>query len=197
MTEEATFCAVHPDRETGLRCNKCDRYMCVQCAVQTPVGYRCRECVRQQDDRFFNAAQNDAMNIFGVCAGLAAVAGAIFSLVDWILVAVILGFPVGGFIGEAAWRAVQRRKGRNNGQYGVAGVIFGGLAGAAIRGYLAYPDEHRRMYQMFEETGQQMPQELASLYPSLSTYVFEHTVTIATIIFVGIAAYAVYYRLKA
>ena len=40
--EETTYCAVHPDRETSLQCNRCGRYMCVECAVHTPVGYRCR-----------------------------------------------------------------------------------------------------------------------------------------------------------
>ena len=44
VTDEVTYCAVHPDRETGLRCNKCGRLMCAECAVPTPVGYRCREC---------------------------------------------------------------------------------------------------------------------------------------------------------
>ncbi len=39
-------CANHPERETGLRCNRCGKPICSQCAVQTPVGYRCRECVR-------------------------------------------------------------------------------------------------------------------------------------------------------
>ena len=69
-TEELHYCTVHPDRETSLRCNKCGRYMCVQCAVQTPVGYRCRECVRQQDDKFYNVGDMDYPVIFGICFGL-------------------------------------------------------------------------------------------------------------------------------
>ena len=51
-----TYCEVHPDRETSLRCNKCGRLMCTECAVLTPVGYRCRECVRGQQER----PENDA-----------------------------------------------------------------------------------------------------------------------------------------
>ena len=68
---DATFCAVHPDRETGLRCNRCGRLMCAECAVLTPVGYRCRECVRQQEDKFFNATQSDYVIITAICAALA------------------------------------------------------------------------------------------------------------------------------
>lgn len=38
------FCYRHPDRETWVRCGRCDRPICTQCAMQGPVGFRCREC---------------------------------------------------------------------------------------------------------------------------------------------------------
>ena len=34
------YCEKHPDREARLRCNRCNRLMCTQCAVRTPTGYR-------------------------------------------------------------------------------------------------------------------------------------------------------------
>ena len=37
-------CARHPDTETFLRCGRCDTPICAKCAVQTPVGARCRAC---------------------------------------------------------------------------------------------------------------------------------------------------------
>jgi hypothetical protein len=46
MTETVLHCYVHPNRETSLRCNNCDRPICAACAIRTPTGYRCRECVR-------------------------------------------------------------------------------------------------------------------------------------------------------
>ena len=46
------FCANHPDRETSLRCNRCEKPICPQCAVLTPTGYRCKECVRAQQKVF-------------------------------------------------------------------------------------------------------------------------------------------------
>ena len=51
MTEspnEKMYCYNHPQRETVLRCNRCERPMCTSCAVLTPTGYRCKECVRGQ-----------------------------------------------------------------------------------------------------------------------------------------------------
>src|SRR5215213_1946552 len=53
------YCANHPNVETLLRCNKCNKPICMKCAVKTPVGYRCRECVRQQQNIYFNAESWD------------------------------------------------------------------------------------------------------------------------------------------
>jgi len=43
---DATYCAVHPDRETGLSCTQCGAYICTQCTVQAPVGQLCKTCAR-------------------------------------------------------------------------------------------------------------------------------------------------------
>ena len=71
-------CANHPDRETMLRCNKCDKPICFQCAVRTPVGYRCKECVRAQQNVYYNGGQSDlliagivALVLGGIFGGLA------------------------------------------------------------------------------------------------------------------------------
>jgi hypothetical protein len=37
-------CSYHPDVMTGLRCSRCGKPICPQCAVRTPVGLRCPEC---------------------------------------------------------------------------------------------------------------------------------------------------------
>ena len=56
---EKLTCYKHPNRETLLRCNKCERPICTQCAVQTPTGYRCKECVRGQQKIFNNVQPGD------------------------------------------------------------------------------------------------------------------------------------------
>src|SRR4030043_252957 len=55
MTEVVLTCANHPNRETSLRCKRCNKPICASCAVLTPVGYRCRECVRGQQATFDTA----------------------------------------------------------------------------------------------------------------------------------------------
>src|SRR5260221_10401960 len=111
VEDERTFCAVHPTIETSLRCNKCGRYMCSRCAVRTPVGYRCKECVHEQQDTFFTATQVDYI-IAGVVALVISVPIGFIIPRLGLLFSLLLALPAGGLIGQAVIRAVNKRRGR-------------------------------------------------------------------------------------
>jgi len=42
---EAPSCYRHPGRQTYLRCNRCERYICGDCMRTAAVGHQCVECV--------------------------------------------------------------------------------------------------------------------------------------------------------
>ena len=133
-TDTRTFCAVHTTVESTLRCNKCGRYMCARCAVRTPVGYRCKQCVHQQQDIYFNAGQRDyiisAAVSFVLSVGLSFVA---FRL-DSLFINIFLGLIGGGVIGEMTHRAVGKRRGRYIWLAATLGVVAGAMV--AILPYL-------------------------------------------------------------
>lgn len=45
-TTAAEVCYRHPDRETGIRCQRCDRHVCPECRRQASVGVHCPECTK-------------------------------------------------------------------------------------------------------------------------------------------------------
>jgi len=134
MTEENTtlYCYVHPDRETSLRCNKCERPICAQCAVLTPTGYRCKECVREQKKIFDTAKGFDYVLGFIVAAILSGLASFLVTFIGgigfigWFLI--IAAGPVAGIaIAESVRFFIRRRRAKPLFYTVVAGVIVGAL----------------------------------------------------------------------
>jgi uncharacterized membrane protein YjjP (DUF1212 family) len=101
MNEQQLFCTYHPGRPTSLRCNRCGQPICAQCAVRTPVGYRCKTCVREQQRIFETANWYDFPIAFIVSAVICGAGSILSSIIGfWILF-------VAAFIGSIAARAVQ------------------------------------------------------------------------------------------
>lgn len=108
---EPLHCVNHPAVETYLRCNKCERPICSRCAVRTPVGYRCRECVNTQQQVFYADFRPVHYLIAAVVAlPLALVAGWLVPSLGWF--AIILGPLAGSSIAELVRWAIRRRRGR-------------------------------------------------------------------------------------
>lgn len=133
MTEStSTFCYVHPTRETSLRCKRCDRYICTSCAVSTPTGYICKECMRERQKSFDTALWYDFISGFGIAAILSGVASFLVTLIGGIgfigFFLVFLGSSAaGGIIAEAVRAATRRRRSR---------ALFMTVAGGMIAGAL-------------------------------------------------------------
>ncbi|MFC2037367.1 tetratricopeptide repeat protein [Chloroflexota bacterium] len=113
LDDEILYCANHPNVETMLRCNRCGKPICTRCAVQTPVGYRCKECVGQQQAAFYTGGALDYVigGILGLVLG--GIAAFLVTLTGLWFIALILGPAVGIGIAEAVRFAVRRRRSRN------------------------------------------------------------------------------------
>lgn len=133
MSEPTTlYCYAHPNRETTLRCKRCERPICVACAVSTPTGYMCKDCVRERQKTFDTALAQDFILGFIIAAALSAVASFLATFVGsigwigWILI--FIGAPIaGGIIAEAVRAATKRRRSRALFLTVGAGVIVGAL----------------------------------------------------------------------
>jgi hypothetical protein len=124
------YCANHPNVETTLRCNRCEKPICSKCAIKSPVGYRCPECVKSQQKIFDTAVWYDYLTAF--------VSATIASAVASILVQLISGFFFGlltlafaPFAGQIIARVIQffikNRRSRNLFYTASAGVVVGAL----------------------------------------------------------------------
>jgi hypothetical protein len=120
VKEAATYCAVHPQVETSLRCNQCERYMCMRCAVLTPTGYRCKECVSGRQKIYETAITRDYL----LAVPIAVVLGLLGSLaVLWIGFFMLLLAPLAGsIIAETVRFVVGRRRSKKLFLAAAAGV---------------------------------------------------------------------------
>jgi hypothetical protein len=125
-------CARHSQVETFVRCGRCERPICPSCMVSGPVGVRCRDCGRQNQDQIMRGSPTQYL-LGTLCAFGSALALGWLShiLVFW------LGSVYGYAVGEATLRGGGRKRGL--GMQIVAGVAaaFGSAIWAI--GFGRYP----------------------------------------------------------
>jgi hypothetical protein len=106
--------------------------------VLTEVGYRCKECIREQQNVFYNAVTGDNAKAFAVAAGITLIAwpiavilfrlvGSIFWLISWIIAALV-GSGAGASLAQIIRKSVGKRRGRYIRHFTLGGIIVGLLA---------------------------------------------------------------------
>jgi len=135
------FCYRHPNVETGLRCNRCNKFICARCAVRTPVGFRCPDCIREQEDRYYTGGNLDYVIAAVVAFPLSLIAAWLFTSIlggfgFFILIIGFFAAPfIAGLIAEAVRWAVGRRRSRYLSQV-VIGAFVLGVAPFLVRAVL-------------------------------------------------------------
>lgn len=130
LVSESTvlYCANHPAIETQLRCNRCEKPICTKCAVLTPTGYRCRDCVRMQQKTFDTAVWYDYILASLVGFILAYIGSRIVSFIGFFTIFVA---PLAGMLIAEAIRAVIRRR-RSNSLFLISGIAVALGAGLTL-----------------------------------------------------------------
>lgn len=111
-------CYRHPEIETGLRCNKCGKYICTKCAQRTPVGFRCPDCIREQENKYYTGGNMDYVIAAVIALPLSLVAAWVFTFIlggfgfFTLLIAFFAAPFAAGIIAEGVRWGVGRRRSR-------------------------------------------------------------------------------------
>jgi predicted membrane channel-forming protein YqfA (hemolysin III family) len=130
MTDETLYCYIHPNRPTTLRCNRCERPICTEDAVLTPTGYRCRNCVREQQKKFDTAQWYDYIVAFIVAAigsGITSVLVFFASQFFFGILVLFLAPGAGVVIGNIVLRFIRNRRSRALFLTSAVGIVVGAV----------------------------------------------------------------------
>lgn len=128
---EALYCINHPQTETTLRCNSCGAPICARCAVRTPVGFRCKACIKAQQAHFYTSLWYDYPVAVFISLVLSVPAAVLAGMAGWWF-ALIISPIAGGIIGGIVHRAIGRRRGRWIWLIVGASMTLGALAIVAV-----------------------------------------------------------------
>jgi hypothetical protein len=125
------FCYRHPDRETWVRCGRCDRPICTQCAMQGPVGLRCRDCGKPVRDPMTTMGPTQLVGGLAASFGGGLLAAYISGMFGFF--ALFVAFFAGGLIVEGITRITGYKMGPT-----MDVIVYGGIiAGAVVAFWLA------------------------------------------------------------
>jgi hypothetical protein len=124
-TVPTLYCANHPETETTLRCNRCEKPICSKCAVLTPTGYRCKECVRGQQKLFETAQWYDYPLVFIIVAALSFAGSWLATRIGFFTIFLA---PAAGFaIAEVTRLITRRRRAKRLFQVAAIAAVVGAL----------------------------------------------------------------------
>lgn len=132
------FCYNHTQRVTLLRCNRCERPICVECALKTPTGYRCKECVRHQQKIFETAQTQDYLFVILISVAIAFAGSLIASMLGFFTILIAPG--IGAIGAGVVRRVIHKRRSK---------LLFQLAAGAALVGCLPLLVIHLFSFNLF------------------------------------------------
>ena len=108
-----------------LRCNRCNKPITPATAVLTETGYRCHECVREQQRVFDTTKKSDPVLGFVIAALISFAGSWLAGLLGFFTILVAPG--IGTLIMNAVRMAVNRRRGKALNTAILIGAVLGAL----------------------------------------------------------------------
>jgi hypothetical protein len=124
----ASRCYRHPDRETWVRCGRCDRPICSRCAMQGPVGFRCVQCGRPAFDPLTSFTPVQIVGGLALAIAAGTLAGLVATRVGFFVI--LIGWFGGGLIADAVMRFVGFKRGPI-----MIGILFGGILAGIVAAF--------------------------------------------------------------
>jgi len=125
------YCYRHPKSETYVRCGRCDQPICPKCAVQGPVGFRCRQCGLVKNATLSSFTPQQLVLGIGASFGGGAILGFLGGQVGFY--SIFIAFFGGGLIAEAMVRMTGMKRGPIMRAMLYGGMLAGFVLGAALQ----------------------------------------------------------------
>ena len=125
------FCYRHPKNETYVRCGRCDQPICPSCAVQGPVGFRCRQCGLVKSATISDFTPQKLLYGLGVSVGGGAILGYVGGQLGFY--SIFVAFFAGAIIAEGFVRAVGLKRGPTMRAMLYGGLVLGFAVGAVLQ----------------------------------------------------------------
>ena len=130
----ALRCYRPPERETYMRCGRCDRPICTKCGLQGPVGFRCRDCGQLAHDRLTSFTPLQVLTVLGLGAGIAAASTLVGGQLGYF--GLLLGFFAGTLTAELSNRMIGYKRGPVMIGLMSVGIVLGVVVGSVLDAFL-------------------------------------------------------------
>ena len=159
--DDSLYCYRHPDRETWVRCGRCDQPICMSCAMQGPVGLRCKSCGKPVRDALTSMTPTQTLVTPLLATGAGLLVGYLALQFGW------FGLVVAFFAGRITVDVLDRAIGTKRGPRMIALVAVGLLVGALVGGGYALWTTWHQMQAFADETGFTFDVFLADMLPQV------------------------------
>jgi hypothetical protein len=183
------YCYRHPDRETWVRCGRCDQPICTRCSMQGPVGLRCKACGKPSRDALASLKHDQIAIGLALTLGLGAVIGYFGAQFGFLMI--VLGFFAGTLIAETLDRSIGIKRGPRILTIAIAGIAIGGMLGASLSLVGMW-----RELQAFAAAAEAAEAAGESGFPALALHAFLLQTVPAVLISIGATVVGAFVRLR-